>query len=172
MPTTVETTDLAERESPAIIGTEQRDALIALARNGGNVMRTANEIGMPDSTLWDWRDRNRDEYLRLAAEALPKIEAEQIAEWAGITTLANQVTRRGLERSLEQLDAGDDKMPSVTARNSATTGAILYDKRRLAEERPTTIVRSESVESLIRELDRKALAIPDAEVIDAEAVEE
>lgn len=57
-------------------------ALMALAQNGGNVSKTAREMGLSRTTLQGWKDRNHDEFVSLRqaqrAKAIEKAYAPLI----------------------------------------------------------------------------------------------
>lgn len=58
-------------------------ALMALAQNGGNVSKTAREMGLSRTTLQGWKDRNHDEFVSLRqaqrAKAIEKAYAPLIS---------------------------------------------------------------------------------------------
>jgi transposase-like protein len=100
---------------------EKAAALIALDGNGGNLIRTARDTGIPRTTLRHW----------LAGEGTPSSVAE-----------IGQGTRAPLAERLERMahdlvDVVPEKTATAPLREVAIALAIAVDKARLLRELPT-----------------------------------
>ena len=94
---------------------EKANALVALDANGGNVMRTARELGIPHMTLEQWR-RGRGvhpDVIRLRNEKREPL-ADRLEQVAHLL-----------------LDALPNKIGKANLQQVATAAAIAVDKSRL-----------------------------------------
>jgi transposase-like protein len=103
---------------------ERSDALAALAANGGNVEKTAEQVGVPAATLGHWAaGRRHPEALHMAGE-----KKEALAD--RLEALANQlVDDMGLPA----------KRKAANLRQLAVAFGVCIDKMRLLREQPTLI---------------------------------
>ncbi len=100
---------------------EKAQALAALDANGGNVKRTAGQLGIPVSTLREWA-RGRG-----VVNGVTKIRHQKKGELADeLETIAWRV-----------LDALPEKLAEADARALATLLGIVIDKVQLLRGQPT-----------------------------------
>jgi hypothetical protein len=101
------------------------NALAALAANGGNVARTAAELGIPEATLRAWANGDRHpEALQMCEQKKgPLAEQCDAVAWA----LA------GLMESAARRAAADGRVDKI-----ATAFGILVDKAQLLRGEPTS----------------------------------
>lgn len=106
----------------------------------GNWRKVAEATGIPQRTLGDWS--KQPWFYTLIAE----VRAEKGAELDGqLTRIIHKATDQLMDR-LENGDpvliAGQIRRKPVSARDLAMVAAIVYDKRALRRDDPTTIVRA------------------------------
>lgn len=117
---------------------EQAAALAVLAVNGGNVSKTARELGIPRMTLRDWA---------AARKLWPSVDAERVED-------AKRDLAEALERVAWQLlDAIPGKIEAASLAQVATGMGIAIDKARLIRGEPTVV--SEDVTAARDALNRK-----------------
>lgn len=104
------------------------EALAALDANGGNVARTARQLGIPRKTLSEW--------------AAGRGVAEDVAEIRQQKTEALADRLETIAHSL--LDSFKDKLPDASLKDAATAFGIAVDKMRLLREEPTSIQKTEA----------------------------
>ena len=133
---------------------ERANALAALAANGGNINRTAKQLGIPEKTLSNWANGKRHP------------ESAQMGE-----------RKKGdMSDALEALawkllDAWPKKIAKATLAQLATATGIAIDKMRLLREPSTAIAGGEMTDeerlSRLRELveraKRRRLGLSDAD---------
>jgi transposase-like protein len=102
---------------------EKAQALAALDANGGNVAKTARQIGVPRKTLAEWAaDRHtHDDVAEIRQRK--KIDLAQQLE-----NIARQIA-----------DALPDKIQAANLQQAATSMAIAIDKMQLLRGAPTSI---------------------------------
>jgi hypothetical protein len=100
------------------------ECLALLDANGGNVKRTAKELDLPYSTLYDW---SKNRYL---PDNVPEIQNKKRADLLAIIE----------EHIYGALEAADGKRPEASYKDLITGAAILIDKGRLLADQPTNIV--------------------------------
>ena len=100
---------------------DRANALAALAANGGNINRTARELGIPEKTLRNW------------ANGTSHPEAANLAEQKKqpLAALLEDVARKL---------AGD--LANGAAKDPAVALGIVIDKRQILLGQPTSITRS------------------------------
>lgn len=109
----------------------------------GNLQAVANALGIPRTTLADWK--NSDWWEALSVEIRQQTEDRIAAE-------LDQIIEKAHREVLERLEHGDvvkveiDENGSqrlvrapVRAKDAAVIGAVAYDKRRLQHNQPTSI---------------------------------
>lgn len=120
-------------------------------------------------TLQRWRDHaHTDMYLQIRERTQAQREAMVIARIDPIIDQAFEVTAKALTKLDEQLDRDEVKDPAGAARNAATTGAILVDKKMAFEGRPTSVIKHLSGEEALRKLSQYGVKVIDgtAELVD------
>lgn len=131
---------------------ERAAALAALAANGGNVARTARQVGVPRTTLQKWA----------GGAVHPDV------------TKKGQEKRRDMAAALEAvawqlLDALPAKVLEASLAQTATALGIAVDKARLLRHEPTVIHGDEDglteaqIDERIRDLDERATRLARAE---------
>jgi transposase-like protein len=104
---------------------ERAAALAALKANGGNIARTAAQVGVPEQTLRQWRD-NPD------AAAPPQVREQKEEQ---LKDMIERVARESLEVMSEKSGEADYKDLAVGV-------GILIDKKRLLDGQPTSIAET------------------------------
>lgn len=106
------------------------EALVRLKANNSNVLRTANELGIPEPTLRMWVrygiGRHRELYERKSAELASNFEE-----------IAFRVTELAEERLNDP-----EKSEKINFTQLMTGGAIATDKSLLLRGQPTSIIAS------------------------------
>jgi transposase-like protein len=134
---------------------DQRREAVAQYVVLGNWRKVAEATGIPQRTLGDWSKQTWFHTL------LAEVRAEKGAELDGqLTRIIHKATDQLMDR-LENGDpvlvAGQIKRKPLSARDLAMVAAIVYDKRALLRDDPTTIVRAPfDAETRMRELERFA----------------
>ena len=106
---------------------EKANALLALDANGGKVALTAQQLGLPWSTLKEWKEGRGTVF---AVTELREGKRLPLAE-------------RFEELAHRCLDLLPVKIEDASPRDLGVIAAIAVDKSRLLREQPTTITRAE-----------------------------
>ena len=116
----------------------------------GNQAVVSRALGIPEMTLSTWRTTDWWESLEveLRSEKKDQIEAE-----------LSTIIEKAHKETIDRLDNGDEvntkdglKRIKMRGRDTATVGAIAYDKLRLSQNLPTSIKsESSTVEALARQ---------------------
>jgi transposase-like protein len=120
---------------------DRANALAALAANGGNIDRTARQLGVPRATLQSWAKGSRH------PEA-----AEDAAQKKG--PLADSI--EDLARKV--LAGMEDKIEGARFNEAAVGFGILVDKMQLLRGKPTSIDKHDLCDLPDDELDRQLAA--------------
>ena len=133
------------------------EALVTLEANGGNILQTAEQLGIGEATLHRWiaenseTGDNKSDIAQAATELVPEARESFITE---LKTLRNKVLRH-LDGIVEDLKA----------REAAITLGILIDKTELLEGNATSrtaVVRNgETVDEAIKRLSAELESRPD-----------
>lgn len=133
------------------------EALVTLEANGGNILQTAEQLGVGQATLKSWVTQNRDikesssDLAIATAELVPETRESFISE---LKTLRNKVLRH-LDGIVEDLKA----------REAAITLGILIDKTELLEgnatSRTAVVGNGETVDEAIKRLSAELESRPD-----------
>lgn len=107
---------------------EKAQALAALDANGGDVSRTARQLGLPRTTLNEWK-------------------AGRVTN--GVTEL-RQVKKASLADELERIaykcvEVLPDKLETATAKDTAVVLGVSVEKMQLLREKPTQITRDDGL---------------------------
>lgn len=102
---------------------QKAEALAALAANGGNVARTARQIGVPATTLTKW-----SKGVNVNGDVTEKGEEKRIGLADRLETLAHQI-----------VDRLPEKFDDATAQQLATTLGITVDKMQILRGKPSQI---------------------------------
>ncbi len=113
-------------------------AIAALASNGGNVWRTSQHLGIPDTTLRQWANGLRHPEAVLMSEEKKSSLAERFDEFA------SRVLRL----------TTDEDIKAATLKDRFTAAGIAVDKARLLKGEPTEITedRADDPAQRFREL--------------------
>lgn len=115
----------------------------------------AEGLEIDDRLLRMWRSEiHAGRYAEIAAEQAPKIEATIVEAARRIAQRAAEIELKALDRTEEQLDAGDVKDPAAVARNLAVAKAVNIDKTLTLESRPSQISEVRRPEEIIRSLEK------------------
>ena len=153
---------LVEGNGATIPEADVKAALLLLAQNAGNVLRTSRELGIDRGTLRKWRETYRASYVDIAERYSEAIDQALIES-------GRQTALRAMQKAGELVDAVDpdtDPNPSASAQRLATVSGIATDKALLMQGRPTSITSTSSTEEDLRFL--RSRAIPDAQVVDVD----
>jgi hypothetical protein len=119
---------------------EQRREAVAQYVVLGNWRKVAEATGIPQRTLGDWS--KQPWFHTLFAE----VRAEKGAELDGQLT---RIIHKATDQLIDRLENGDPVLISgeirrkpVSARDLAMVAAIVYDKRALLRDDPTSIVKA------------------------------
>jgi hypothetical protein len=138
--------------------------LTALALAGNNSRLASEQLAaagydVPDSTLRAWRLKHPDRYLELCTEHAPEIKQRVIQASQEIQQRALAATLKAINAAEQQLDDGETKDPSATAKNLALTHGIVTDKSQILQGLPDTIVRMDA-RDLLDDIRRDLGSIP------------
>ena len=128
---------------------EQRRQAIGVYIVTGNYAETAKQMNMPKRTVHDWS--KREWWLSLVEQVRSEKQDE----------LDSQITgsiNRALKSVNDRLDLGDEYIKkdgttgykAVSCRDSATVLGILYDKRALIRNMPTSITSNTDSDKLLK----------------------
>ena len=125
----------------------------------GTIQGTEREESIPASTIRHWRDTGRDEWDAAVVAYRDQNNDRFIATANKIIDSATKVTL--------------DKLPSATAQQAATIGAIYYDKQRLALSLPGSygggdggVQALQAAADLFHRLANDKVLVPKSKVID------
>ena len=113
---------------------ERASALTALAANGGNIKRTANQLGIPEKTLGNWAKgishpesaKDGDQKKESMADAL-----EAVA-WKLIEVMPEKISKATLSQVATSLGIALDKMRLLREQATSISGQEgLTDEQRL-----------------------------------------
>jgi len=115
----------------------------------GNFQATSKQTGIPRVTLQDWS--KREWWLNL----ISVVRQEKADELDAQISNSIQSALDSVDRRLEQGDAyiaktGEVAFKPVSARDSATVLGIMFDKRALMRNMPTTITQSTDSAKLLK----------------------
>lgn len=105
---------------------DRSDAVAALCANGGNVKRTARELGIPEKTLANWAKGDRHPEAAAAAEEKKGPLADRLEQVAW-----------------QLADAIPGKLDAAPLQQVATALGIVVDKLRLLRNEPTSISKTQ-----------------------------
>ncbi len=115
----------------------------------GNYKATARQLNIPYTTVFDWGKR---EWWLKAVEQVRTEKADELD-----AQVSNSITKalKSVDDRLEHGDAyvlkdGDIAYKPVSARDSATVFGIMYDKRALMRNMPTSITQSTDSAKLLK----------------------
>lgn len=125
---------------------EKAAALAALDANGGNLLRTARELNIPESTLRQWRN---GEGINQSVSKLREQKSAELAAKMG--EIIGQI-----------LDVLPGKLEKASARDLAVSLGILIDKKQLLEGQPTQITQDRdaikaAVQALVERIFQRAV---------------
>ena len=114
---------MARRRKPRRYSDEDRaNALAALAANGGNVNRTAEQLGIPEATVRAWANGDRHPEASQACEQKKPALADQF---------------QALAEKLVGIAA--EKADKLNAKDAVIAAGVAVDKARLLRGEPTQI---------------------------------
>jgi hypothetical protein len=115
----------------------------------GNYQATANEVNIPYTTVFGWGQK---EWWLNALEEVRREKADELD-----VQVSNSITKalKSVDERLEHGDAyvlkdGGTAYKPVSARDSATVFGIMYDKRALMRNMPTSITQSTDSAKLLK----------------------
>ncbi len=149
-------------------------ALLAVVMQGGRVTRAAELTGINRDTLYRWANLEYNQrYSELRAEKGPELEQLAIQGLLEFVHKAESAKNLALEKTVQQLEAGEAKDPGATLRNIATAQGISVTKIMELSGRPTSTVIHQSPAELMARLaslgavvDTTATEIPAATLVE------
>ena len=138
---------------------EQRRAACAEYLVKGNAQAVANSLGIPHTTILDWK--NKEWWHTLTVQLRGQTEDR-------ITSELDQIIERAHRETLDRLDNGDvqlvkgadgyeERRVPIKGRDAATIAAIAVDKRQILLNKPTSISgRAEGMSDLMAQFERLA----------------
>jgi len=146
---------------------EQRRHVLGLFVVLGNVQAVARQCNIKDRTIYDWikTDWWSKEILKVREEKSQELDAQ----------VSNSIIKalKSVDDRLEQGDAyinaktGELGYKPVSARDSATVFGIMYDKRALMRNMPTSITQSTDSAKLLK-LQEKFEALANSKIKEIE----
>lgn len=153
-------------------------ALMALISFGSSTKAAAAldeafGFDVPPSTLRNWRYLHADRYHELLRQHGTELEQKAVDAKRALLPLLAEGIALGVNKTIDELEAGDAKDPSASARNLAVISGIETRDLMLLTDRPTERRDVVTPEDLYRKL-REALSLPGEaeEIPDAEVVTE
>lgn len=168
---------LVGAEVQQVYSPEQVDqALMALISFGSSkiaaaAVEEAFGFTVPPTTLRGWRSIHHDRYQELLRIHGEELEQKAVAAKRALLPLLEHGIALGVEKTIDELDAGDAKDPSASARNLAVVSGIQTRDLMLLTDRPTDRREVTSPEDLYRQL-AQVLKGEDEEIPEAEVVSE
>jgi hypothetical protein len=155
---------------------EQVDQALMTLLAIGNSVKAAEVIEdqfgfeIPAKTLRDWRRTRHDRYFELARKHGEELETKAIDTKRALLPLLADGIALGVEKTIEELEAGDAKDPSASARNLAVISGIETRDLLTLTGRPNSISVSLTPEQMYQQLaelfEGTAEEIEDAEVVE------
>jgi hypothetical protein len=136
----------------ALCGGDSKEAERRLEASGSPI---------PSSTLRDWRtSTHADRYVEICQERAPEIEKRVLQQSQEIQQRALAASLKAVDAAEQQIDSGDAKDPSATAKNLALTYGIITDKALVLQGRPSTIIGTQDARDLLEDIRRDLGSIP------------
>jgi hypothetical protein len=150
-------------------------ALVVLGSSTRAHEALKEEFGLviPAVTLRSWRKVHHDRYFEILRKHGPELEQKAVDTKRALLPLVAEGIALGVEKTIEELEAGEAKDPSASARNLAVISGIETRDLLTLTGRPTEIRRTLGLDDLYRKL-RETLGdeeIPDAEVVEEDSAE-
>lgn len=126
---------------------------------------------VPAETLRMWRRTRHERYFELVREHGSELERKAVDTKRALLPLLAEGISLGVEKTIDELEAGKAKDPSASARNLAVISGIETRDLLTLTGRPNEIRQTLSLDDLYRELretlsiDGEAEEIQDAEVV-------
>lgn len=154
-----------------------RRGLLTLAMHGGNSVPAARElqqygIEISERTLREWKnDRHSELYRELHRAHGQEIEQALVPEFRELAQAGVMAARKAIDKTVEQMDAGELRDPASAARNLTVTAATAMDKLYLATDRPTERIEQRDVHEVLAQLAERLPPVHITPVIETTAVE-
>lgn len=132
-------------------------------------------FSIPPSTLRSWKYVHAERYQELVRLHGEELERKTVDAKRALLPLLEHGIALGVEKTVEELEAGDAKDPSASARNLAVVSGIQTRDLMLLTDRPTERREVTSPEDLYRKLSAilggEEEEIPEAEVVSEDSGE-
>ena len=145
---------------------EQVDrGLLAVAACAGNSAEASRRLGdqgleIPARTLRAWRCETYPErYVELANAHGHEIEEILVARTREVSLKAAEAELLAIDKTVEELEAGNARDPSASARNLATVRGIGTDKLALLTGRPTHRVEQRTSDDIMDRLRKYGMVV-------------
>jgi citrate lyase gamma subunit len=143
--------------------------LSVLALNGGNVSRTARQVGeelritIHPNTLKKWKNESfPTRYAQIQDELSGKINDVVTGRIGDLALRGTEIQETILERLADQLVREDDipvKDLSPSLRNITQATDMNIKQKQLLEDKPTQIIEKRSIEDTVKELEDNDILI-------------
>ncbi len=147
---------------------EQRIEAVANYMILGTLSKASEACGIPLTTLYDWK--KTEWWEPLAVEARNEKEDEHHAAFSRIIDKATKRAEDALEHGETKLvktkDGYEERLVPVGAKDALMIAAISYDKKRLSENLPTSITRSEGSKGIQAQLQELSNRLTESERAD------
>lgn len=114
-------------------------SLAALAANGGNLAKTAAQVGVPRKTLAEWQKQQTPRGGVADASPPKKAAAEQVAKLLPGAKVALSDRLEQVASALVDKMDDPEKIAAATLSQLAVAAGVAIDKMRLLREQPTSI---------------------------------
>lgn len=139
------------------------------AKTAAAAVEEAFGFTVPPSTLRSWKYVHAERYAELVRLHGEELERKAVDAKRALLPLLEHGIAVGVEKTIDELEAGQAKDPSASARNLAVVSGIQTRDLMLLTDRPTERREVTSPEDLYRKLSAilggEEEEIPDAEVV-------
>lgn len=148
---------------------EEKQKAVATYFATHNYLKAAELTGIHERTLRRW---SKEEWWAEAiTEHRQALDEKLDDSYTEIINLVQQEVKDRLENGDEVIVGGKRQRRKVSAKDAATVGGIVFDKRQLLRRLPTSIKREQTDKMLMEKL-RNFEALTNAKVIEGTVIEE
>ena len=148
---------------------------VGTSTEAAKVIKQEFGFDVPADTLRYWRSSRRERYIELVRQHGAELEQRAVDTKRALLPLLAEGIALGVEKTIQELEDGEAKDPSASARNLAVISGIETRDLLTLTGRPSAITATASPEDLYRQLSSilkgEDEEIPDAEVVTDEVPE-